>query len=253
MLAAAVRHRVVVAAAIRAAAPRTHTLVLPALAQIRVPVAYQYSTTAYLRSGDKAKAEDAQKTEEAPKTEADTSAPKQAPGRWYHMMEGIKDVLSVTFGVERKRNLSAEYDMGLREYPWIEYMDPSTNAHAYKNLDTGVVTDKKPLDFDKRASPSARVATNTEQSALSVVAPKVTPWERTLEAVTNAPIISSMLSVGAAVAASAPVQKVKEKVANKIEDAREVWETSQHPYVNTIARLSYGIILACLIYYTGAG
>jgi hypothetical protein len=223
MLAVAVRHRVAMAAVVRAVAPRPHTLVHPALSQIRVPMAYQYSTTVYLRSDDKTKAE------EAPKAETETSAPKQAPGRWYHMMEGVKDVLAVTFGVERKRNLAAEYDMGLREYPWIEYMDPSTNAYAYKNLDTNVVTDKKPLDFDKRASPSARIATNTEQSALSVVAPKITPWERTLEAVTNAPIISSMLSVGAAVASSAPVQKVKEKVANKIEDAREVWETSQHP------------------------
>lgn len=144
----------------------------------------------------------------------------------------MKDVLAVTFGVERRRDLGAEYDMGLREYPWIEYVDPATSKTMYSNRDSGIVTEMKPHDFDARAKPTSRIDVDAGATAITVVKTEKSAWQRTLDSVTNAPIISSILAAGEAVAAGPVGQqmsKVKAKVTDKLEDAREVWETSQHP------------------------
>jgi hypothetical protein len=167
--------------------------------------------------------------------EAAPKQPAKKPGRLHNLTEGLKDVFAVVFGVERKRDLGAEYDAGLRKYPWFEFQDPHDEKVYYKNEDTGVVTEHKPADFDLRAPASARmVATNMEASALTVVAERQTPWQRTVSALGSTPVIAAMLHVGEAVAAS-PVgqaaKSVKTKVADKVEDAREVWETSQHPLI----------------------
>lgn len=102
----------------------------------------------------------------------------------------------------------------------------------YKNNESGIVTDKKPLDFDSRAKPSARnVAVNTDASALTVLKEESSRWEKTLDALKKAPLINQFLAAGDAVANSAPVKKIKTKITDKVEDARETWETSQHPLI----------------------
>jgi len=164
----------------------------------------------------------------------DASAPKPPPkpSAWYGFVEGVKDVIAVTLGLERRRNVGQEYDMGVREYPWIEYRDPATDKLMYSNRDTGVVTDIKPADFEARAKPTSRVTVNEAASAISVVKTSQSAWERTLESVRNAPLIASLLDASAAVADTAVGKKVaavRARIADKVEDAREVWETSQHP------------------------
>jgi len=182
-----------------------------------------------------ADADNASATGAAADGETAPKQPAKKPGRLHNLTEGLKDVFAVVFGVERKRDLGAEYDAGLRKYPWFEFQDPHDEKVYYKNEDTGVVTEHKPADFDLRAPASARmVATNMEASALTVVAERQTPWQRTVSALGSTPVIAAMLHVGEAVAAS-PVgqaaKSVKTKVADKVEDAREVWETSQHPLI----------------------
>lgn len=157
-------------------------------------------------------------------------------------MDGAKDVFAVVFGTERKRDLGAEYDAGLRKYPWYSYADPTdpeSGRVLYRNEETGVVTEHKPADFDARAPPDARmVPLNTEATAVSVVAPTLSAYQRMIAALGDAPLIRVLAQAGQAVAES-PVgeaaAKVRDKVKDKVEDAREVWETSQHPLVVNVS------------------
>lgn len=167
-----------------------------------------------------------------------SSAPRKKPGRLSSLMDSAKDVFAVVFGTERKRDLGAEYDAGLRKYPWYSYADPTdpeSGRVLYRNEETGVVTEHKPADFDMRAPPDARmVPLNMEATAISVVAPQLSAYQRMISALGDAPLIRVLAEAGQAVAAS-PVgeaaAKVRDKVRDKVEDAREVWETSQHPLV----------------------
>ena len=152
------------------------------------------------------------------------------------MWEDTKDVLSVTFGIERKRDLLAEYASGERPYPWVSYIEPGTEKRLYRNTESGVVTEIQPPDWSRFATADNELSTNTEASAIATVRAQSTAWERTLEAVSSAPLVSALIEAaadaGAVVAASPLGQaavKAKTKVSDKIEDAREVWETSQHP------------------------
>jgi hypothetical protein len=159
--------------------------------------------------------------------------PPPPPPLIYRLKEDMKDILSVVFGWERKRNLEEEYDMGLRAYPWITYAGPD-GAPMYRNTETGATTGIKPLDFDRRASATSFRATNTEASAVMVAALQVSPWERTLKALGSTPLIRSLLAVGDAVAQGPVGQsaaKVKVRVSEIKEDLQEKWETSQHPFV----------------------
>lgn len=158
--------------------------------------------------------------------------PPPAPSRWYVLTEDLKDVLSVAFGVERKRNVEKEYDMGLRAYPWVTYEDPATKAPLYRNEDTGVVTPHKPLDFDKRATPASFRGTNEAATALMKVAPELSAWERTLRALGATPVIQRLLEAGEEVKKSSvglAAQRVRARASEVREDLQEKWETSQHP------------------------
>jgi hypothetical protein len=168
------------------------------------------------------------------------SASREAPaapvgGVFWRLREAAKDVLAVTLGMERVRDVGAEYDAGLRAYPWTEYVD-GAGARSYRNADTGVSTPAKPADFDARAPASARgVAVDGGARAVAAAAaPAPGAWARTLAAVSDTPLIAALRGAGAAVAASpvgAAAARARAAVADRVEDAREVWETSQHPLV----------------------
>lgn len=174
------------------------------------------------------------KPEEPAEAKSTDAKVTEKPSRWYLMMEDIKDVVAVTFGVTRQRDIGKEVDMGIREYAWVSYVDPASGKTLYRNTDSGLVTEMQPSDWEQRSKASSRLTVNTEASALAVVSPTRSPWERTLDSLYGTPIISGLLQVGEAVAAS-PVGQAAGKVKAKIEDAKEValekWETSQHPYV----------------------
>jgi len=158
--------------------------------------------------------------------------PPAKPSLVYRLTEDFKDVLSVTFGWERKRNIEEELDKGLRVYPWITYPDPITGAPSYRNTDTGAVTEVKPLDFDRRATAASFKQTNTQTSSIMNVTPKISPWERTLRALGSTPLIQQILAVGEVVS-KGPVGQVATKIKDNVsavrEDLQEKWETSQHP------------------------
>jgi hypothetical protein len=152
------------------------------------------------------------------------------------LWDDAKDVLSVTFGVERSRDLAAEYASGERPYPWVTYVEPGTDKRLYRNTESGVVTEIQPPDWATFATAAHELTPDVDASAVATVRTQATAWERTLDAVSRAPLVSALVDAatvaGAAVAASPVGQaagKAKARVADKIEDARETWETSQHP------------------------
>ena len=106
--------------------------------------------------------------------------------RRYALLEHVKDVMCVAFGLERRRDADKEYDLGLREYPWVVYADPAREgALTYRNRETGLATDAKPPDFDARAGPANFLTLNTEASGVAVAredAGAKGAWERSLEA-----------------------------------------------------------------------
>lgn len=158
--------------------------------------------------------------------------PSAKPSRWYLLVEDAKDVLAVTFGTRRQRDVGKEVDMGLREYAWVSYEEPGTGRVLYRNTETGLMTEMQPSDWEQRSRASSRLTVNTEATAVSVVAGVRSPWERTLDSLYRTPIITGLLEVGQAVADS-PVGQAAGKVKAKIDDAKEAalekWETSQHP------------------------
>jgi Tim44-like domain len=161
------------------------------------------------------------------------TSPIKKPNKF---LEDLKDIISVTFGIERKRDLTAEYESGARPYPWITYVDPISEKRLYANRDSGVITEIKPLDFDRFAKEDANVNINIDANAIAAIkqTTEESRWNRTLAAVSKSPIISSILEVGKVIAESPVGQaagNLNRKVKEKVEDAREVWETSQHPLI----------------------
>lgn len=75
---------------------------------------------------EEGKKEEGQQQEQKEGAGSDGAKAKKIVGAWYKLSEYVKDVASVVFNIERKRDLETEYDSGLREYPWIEYEDPVT-------------------------------------------------------------------------------------------------------------------------------
>lgn len=167
---------------------------------------------------------------------AAAAEPPKRRGALARLWEDTKDVLAVTFGLERARDLAAEYASGERPYPWVTYVEPGTDKRLYLNTESGVVTELQPPDWARFATAAHELGTNTEASEVATVKAQASQWERTLAAVTATPLVAALLdaaaTAGEAVAASPMGVKAKElraRVSDKIEDAREVWETSQHP------------------------
>jgi hypothetical protein len=97
-------------------------------------------------------------------------------------VEHVKDVLAVTFGVERgARDVDAEYDMGLRAYPWVTYTD-ARGETVFRNTATGAVTSTQPADWAARSTAASHVTVNADASALMLLHPTLSPWERSLKA-----------------------------------------------------------------------
>jgi hypothetical protein len=162
------------------------------------------------------------------------SAPPR-PSFMYKLTEDVKDIFAVAFGLERQRDVEAEYDMGIREYPWVCYEDPaSPGKMIYRNNRTGLVTELKPADFDQRAKPSARLILNTTTADVSVLPEGAdkTAWERRLDSLAANPLVQGAAAAGRVVAAS-PVGEAVGGVAAKVRSATEGiaerWDTSQHP------------------------
>ena len=175
----------------------------------------------------------------------------------HRIMEDIKDVLAVTVGMERRRNVAAEYAAGERPYPWIKYADGASGRDMFRNVESGVVTEIQPPDWEQFATASSSVVPDRESSALATVAPEVSRWDRTLAAVTATPIISAILAVGAQVAAGPVGEAVgaaRTRVRDRVEDLQEKWETSQHPLVvnasylvdNFVAETEHGRAIAAI-------
>jgi hypothetical protein len=152
------------------------------------------------------------------------STPRQR-GLLTRAWDGLLDVVYVTLGLERKRDVAAEYASGERPYPWVSYVDAASSKTLYYNSESGVITEIKPPDWDRFSTPASYVTPDAEAGALRAVPAPPSAWDRTVRALGAAPIIEGVLAVGKAVAASpvgAAATAVKNRVSDKIEDAREV-------------------------------
>jgi len=180
------------------------------------------------------------------------SAASPAYARWYGAVEDAKDVLYVAFGLERRRDLAREYDLGLRAYPWVVYEDPArAGALTYRNRETGLASEVKPADFDLRAGPGAFITLNAEATGLAVVAgaegaggagggdggiggaagAAARAALRRAAAGLSAGPVGQGLRVAAEAVAASPVGAAVGQLKGARDRYVESWETSQHPLV----------------------
>lgn len=139
--------------------------------------------------------------------------------------------------MERKRDVQKEYDLGIREYPWVCYEDPSqpgSGVMIYRNKETNQSVDIKPADFDQRAKPSAYLVLNDTANAVALIDEEASKskWQKSFDNIKASPIIQGAVAAGKAVASS-PVGQVVGSVADRVKQSTdgiaERWETSQHP------------------------
>lgn len=167
-----------------------------------------------------------------------TSPPPSSSAAWYYrVVEDAKDVFSVAFGVERRRNANLDYDFGVRKYPWVCYADPNKDGQiVYRNIETGLATEIKPLDFDIRATSTSYLVLNQDATGVSVVNENLnkSAWERSFETLQSSPLAQTVKAASVVVAAS-PVGQAAGKVAERVRSATDKyvqqWESSQHPLV----------------------
>ena len=164
--------------------------------------------------------------------------PPSSSAAWYYrVVEDAKDVFSVAFGIERKRNANLDYDFGVRKYPWVCYADPNKDGQiVYRNIETGLATEIKPLDFDLRATSTSYLVLNQDATGVSVVNENLnkSAWERSFETLQSSPLAQTVKAARVVVAAS-PVGQAAGKVAERVRSATDKyvqqWESSQHPLV----------------------
>jgi hypothetical protein len=177
---------------------------------------------------------------------AAAAAPSAAYLRWYRAVEDAKDVVSVAFGLERKRDVAREYDLGLRAYPWVCYRDPARGGElTYRNRETGLATEVKPADFDARAGPGAFLVLNEEATGVAVLpgggagdgglggaagAAARAGLRRVRDGLSAGPVGQGLKAAAEAVAAS-PVGAAVGSLKGVRDRYVESWETSQHPLV----------------------
>jgi import inner membrane translocase subunit TIM44 len=150
------------------------------------------------------------------------------------LVDDAKDVLAVALGIERQRDIETEYDMGLREYPWVRYTDAASGKLVYRNRESGATMDEAPKDWSRRATPAHEIAVQSSASSIATIKNAPSAWERTIKALGETPIIAGLLAAGTAVR-EGPVGKAAAKAAQRAdeirEDLQEKWETSQHPII----------------------
>ena len=191
--------------------------------------------------GDAAAAGNAEAGADAAASGASSASSSSGDGavprsRLTRLWDDALDVLCVAFGWERRRDVVAEYASGERAYPWVSYEEPGSGRRLFMNRESGVLTELQPPGWERFASAASQVTPDTESSALASVAAQSSAWERTLSAVSRAPLVAALVeaagAAGAVVAASPVGQaagRARVAVEDKVEEAREVWETSQHP------------------------
>jgi import inner membrane translocase subunit TIM44 len=136
----------------------------------------------------------------------------------------FRDVVMGVFGRKPARASAS----GDGEYPWVQYKDVSNGKIMYRNTKTGRVQEVKPPDFEALATDAAYVEANTEATAIAVVgAGDKTRWDRMSDALMNTPLLQSIMSAGDAVRNS----EMAARFQDRVEDARETWETSQNPII----------------------
>ena len=119
--------------------------------------------------------------------------PRSAAARAW---DGLVDVVSVTLGLERRRDVAAEYASGERAYPWVCYPEPGTGRKVYYNSLSGVQTEIQPPDWERFSTAASYVRPNEDVGAIQAVAAPPTAWSRTVNALGAAPIIDSVMALG---------------------------------------------------------
>lgn len=95
-------------------------------------------------------------------------------------------------------------------------------------------------DINKKVRPDATAEGEepyTGPVEIMVIDPSenLTAWERMQKRLTEAPIIQGIIEKSTEVYENSGAKKVKEKVDDLSEDAREAWETSQNPWVYRVS------------------
>lgn len=150
--------------------------------------------------------------------------PREAARAWTQDFKvGLKEAFADLFGMQEKST-------GMKKHI---YQHSSTDAAA-----AAAAADKVDEEKDDEAEEAEKKAVG--RGALVVVKQQQKTWERLAEQLKDAPIIQEILKAGTKLADTElgrQAGKLRGKLNDRVEDAREMWETSQNPLVYKLSSM----------------
>ena len=131
---------------------------------------------------------------------------------------GLKEAWADLFGMNKQ-------ETGMKKHIYQQPQPPQGQGEGKKEKDG------QEEEEDEAAAAEAKAA---GPQALVVVKQQQKTWERLAEQLKDAPIIQEILKAGTKLADTElgrQAGKLRGKLKDRVEDAREVWETSQNPLV----------------------
>ncbi len=132
---------------------------------------------------------------------------------------GLKEAFADLFGMQKKST-------GMKK-------------HIYQQP-LGDAAEKKEGEEDEGVEQNAEAEKQAGGGALVVVKQQQKTWERLAEQLKDAPIIQEILKAGTKLADTElgrQAGKIRGKLNDRVEDAREMWETSQNPLVYKLSSM----------------
>jgi len=151
--------------------------------------------------------------------------PKEAAMAWAQEFKvGLKEAFTDLFGMQGKST-------GMKKHIYQQASADAAAAAAAAEKEDGDEEDDEAEEAKKKAAGGG---------ALVVVKQQQKTWERLAEQLKDAPIIQEILKAGTKLADTElgrQAGKLRGKLHDRVEDAREMWETSQNPLVYKLSSM----------------
>lgn len=151
--------------------------------------------------------------------------PKEAAIAWAQDFKvGLKEAFTDLFGMQEKST-------GMKKHIYQQASADAAAAAAAAEKEEGEEEDDEAEEAKKKAAGGG---------ALVVVKQQQKTWERLAEQLKDAPIIQEILKAGTKLADTElgrQAGKLRGKLNDRVEDAREMWETSQNPLVYKLSSM----------------
>lgn len=150
--------------------------------------------------------------------------PKEAAMAWAQDFKvGLKEAFTDLLGMQ-------ERSTGMKKHIYQQASADAAAAAAAAEKEGGEEEDEEAEEAKKRTGGGALVVVKQQQKT----------WERLAEQLKDAPIIQEILKAGTKLADTElgrQASKLRGKLHDRVEDAREMWETSQNPLVYKLSSM----------------